>query len=183
MKKMFLKCTIFLSIMFLANLTFAQDMIILKTGDEIKSKVLEITPDLVKYTKWENQEGPSYSTNKSDIFMIKYANGTKDVFNTVSSLNTNVNQNSSDKFIGKWVNNGGGKGLNLGAVVTISSAGGSLVVSLNPKSGISEIQNTGTYEDGKIKVDLPYIGQTQITYSNEDGQPHIYLIGVKLDKQ
>jgi len=104
MKKMVLKCTIFLSIMVLANLTFAQDVIILKTGDEIKSKVLEITPDLVKYKKWENHEGPAYSVYKSDVFMIKYANGTKDVFNTVPTANSNTNQisNTSGKFLGVW---------------------------------------------------------------------------------
>lgn len=94
---MFLKCAIFISIMFLANLTFAQDMIILKTGDEIKSKVLEITPDMVKYKKWENQEGPAYSTNKSDVFMIKYSNGTKDVFNQSSNSVNQSTQNVSNE--------------------------------------------------------------------------------------
>jgi len=79
--------------MFLANLTFAQDIIILKNGEEIKSKVIEVSSDLIKYKKWENQEGPTYSSNKSDVFMIKYINGTKDVFNLSSN---SVNQSAQN---------------------------------------------------------------------------------------
>ena len=60
--------------------SYGQDIITLRTGDEIKSKVLEVNPDLIKYKNWTNLEGPIYSVVKGDIFMIKYANGTKDVF-------------------------------------------------------------------------------------------------------
>lgn len=59
----------------------AQDVIILKNGGELKAKVLEVLPDVIKYKKWDNQDGPSYSESKTNIFMIKYQNGTKDVFN------------------------------------------------------------------------------------------------------
>ena len=61
--------------------TNAQDVITLKNGDEIKSLVQEIGIDEVKYKKWDNQTGPIYIMKKSDIFMIKYQNGSKDVFN------------------------------------------------------------------------------------------------------
>jgi len=61
---------------------FAQDVIVLKTGDEIKATVSEVAIDVIKYKKFENLEGPDYTIKKSDVFMIKYANGTKDVFNT-----------------------------------------------------------------------------------------------------
>jgi hypothetical protein len=58
-----------------------QDNIILKNGDEIKSKVLEISPTELKYKKW-NQESPIYSILKKDVFIILYENGTKEVFET-----------------------------------------------------------------------------------------------------
>ncbi len=61
--------------------SYSQDNIILKNGDEIKSKVLEVLPDVIKYKKWENQDGPTYTSDKGAVFMIKYQNGTKDVFN------------------------------------------------------------------------------------------------------
>ena len=59
------------------------DNIILKNGNEIKCKVEDIGLDVVKYKKCENITGPSYSILKKDIFMIKYANGTKDIFNEI----------------------------------------------------------------------------------------------------
>lgn len=62
--------------------TFSQDVIILKTGEELKTKVEVIDIDIVKYKKFENQSGPTYSLEKSKIFMIKYENGTKDIFET-----------------------------------------------------------------------------------------------------
>lgn len=69
--------------------SFSQDIITLKTGDEIISKVLEVTTDQIKYKKWDNIEGPTYTSLKSEVFMIKYQNGTKDVFKTQESSNVN----------------------------------------------------------------------------------------------
>ncbi|MDR3350582.1 MAG: hypothetical protein LBN98_02895 [Prevotellaceae bacterium] len=64
---------------------FAQDMITLKSGEEIKAKVQEIGTDNVKYKKYDNQSGPLYTLMKSDIFIIKYENGDKDVFTAPSA--------------------------------------------------------------------------------------------------
>ena len=58
---------------------FAQDVIVLKSGDEIKSKVIEITPTEIKYKKFDNLDGPTIVILKSEASMIKYANGTEDV--------------------------------------------------------------------------------------------------------
>jgi len=62
----------------------AQDIIILKNGDEIKSLVQEIGVEYVKYKKFDNQSGPIYNVAITEIFMIKYQNGSKDVFNEVT---------------------------------------------------------------------------------------------------
>lgn len=72
------------------NNSFGQDFITLKNGDEIKSKVLEVNPDLIKYKNWTNMDGPIYSIPKGDVFMIKYANGTKDVFKVTVSSESNT---------------------------------------------------------------------------------------------
>jgi len=61
---------------------FSQDYIILKSGDEIKAKVIEINEHDVDYKKYSNINGPTYHLKKSEIFMIKYASGDKDIFNT-----------------------------------------------------------------------------------------------------
>lgn len=60
---------------------FSQDIIFLKTGEEIKSIVNEIDLNVIRFKKVENLKGPVYTLEKSKIFMIKYDNGTKDVFN------------------------------------------------------------------------------------------------------
>lgn len=80
------------------------DNIILKNGTEIKCKVEDIGLDVVKYKKCENLTGPSYSILKKDIFMIQYANGTKDVFKDVQetqqqpNTQSNSNQNNTQQY-------------------------------------------------------------------------------------
>lgn len=78
MKKLLLTLTGILSITW----SFAQDIIIKKNGEEISAKVTELTPVLVKYQRFDYPEGPIISLLKSDVFMIKYANGTKETFGT-----------------------------------------------------------------------------------------------------
>ena len=75
MKKLFVIIFFFLFIY-----TYAQDIIILQNGDEIKAKVTEILSGSVKYKKYSNQTGPTYSIDISEVFMIRYASGDKDVF-------------------------------------------------------------------------------------------------------
>lgn len=61
----------------------AQDIIIKRNGDEIKAKITEVGTTEIKYKKFETLEtSPIYSIFKSDVFMIKYADGTKDIFNS-----------------------------------------------------------------------------------------------------
>jgi len=62
--------------------TFAQDIITLKNGEDIRALVQEIGEVDVKYKKFDNPNGPNYTMKKSEIFMIRYANGSKDVFKT-----------------------------------------------------------------------------------------------------
>ncbi|MDL2256842.1 porin family protein [Bacteroidales bacterium OttesenSCG-928-I14] len=60
----------------------AQDVIVQNNGEEIKAKVTEVNIEDVKYKRFGNESGPTYTLSKSDIFMIKYENGEKDLFNT-----------------------------------------------------------------------------------------------------
>jgi hypothetical protein len=62
---------------------YAQDQLTKRNGDELTVKVIEITPAEVKFRRADNLDGPLISIWKSDVFMIRYANGTKEVFNTV----------------------------------------------------------------------------------------------------
>jgi len=58
----------------------AQDILIKRNGEELNVKVLEITLNEVKYKRFDYLEGPTISILKSDVFMIKYENGSKTVF-------------------------------------------------------------------------------------------------------
>jgi len=60
----------------------SQDLIIKKNGEEIIVKILEVNLSVVKFKKNDNLNGPTFEMLKSDIFMIKYENGTKDIFNS-----------------------------------------------------------------------------------------------------
>lgn len=65
----------------------SQDLIILKTGDEIKSKVIKVGLSEIEYKK--DSTSPMYAIKKSEVFIIKYENGTKDVFvNNESNVRT-----------------------------------------------------------------------------------------------
>ncbi len=58
----------------------AQDVIIKRTGDEIKAKITELGTETLKYKKWEKQDGADYVIKKSEVLMIRYEDGTKDIF-------------------------------------------------------------------------------------------------------
>jgi len=72
------------------------DEIIMRNGDIILAKVKEVGVSEIRYVKCSNPDGPIYSTLKSEIFMIKYANGDKDVFKEESG--SSVGSSSSGTF-------------------------------------------------------------------------------------
>jgi len=74
---------------------FAQDIIILKNGDDIQAIVQEVETNEVKYKRFDNPNGTNYVLKKSDIFMIRYENGRKDVF-AGSALPAEKQQQTAD---------------------------------------------------------------------------------------
>ena len=77
----------------LFNTLQAQDLILKRNGDEINAKIEEVGINEIKYKKFDNQDGPLYTIIKSEVFMIKYANGTKEVF-TTDAVNANATNNN-----------------------------------------------------------------------------------------
>ena len=68
---------------------FSQDVIVKNDKTELKVKVMEILPEMVKFKYTERSEGPLYSIYKSEIFVIIYADGKRESFITtpVTKLN------------------------------------------------------------------------------------------------
>lgn len=89
--------------------SFAQDVIVKKDNSTILSKVLEISVTEIKYKKWSNQDGPTYSIKITDVLSINYSNGDIDRFSTDSeasaekseaTLETVSNNKKSDNISG-----------------------------------------------------------------------------------
>lgn len=64
----------------------AQDIITKKDGTDIKAKITEVNASEIKYKRFDNLEGPTYTMNKADILLVRYENGTNDVFDTPSTI-------------------------------------------------------------------------------------------------
>jgi len=58
---------------------FAQDIIIKKSGEEIKAKILEVAINEIKYKRYDFQDGPLYTLSKDDVLLIRYENGVNEV--------------------------------------------------------------------------------------------------------
>lgn len=80
---------------------FPQDIITNKSGDDIQAKVTEITTTEIKYKKYDNQNGPIFTLLKSDVLMIRYENGSKDIFTESQNTSSATNESSDLAFKGK----------------------------------------------------------------------------------
>jgi hypothetical protein len=87
-----IRLKIFLVLLLLNQINLiAQDEITFRSGDILKAKILEIGAEEIVYKKSDNLSGPSYNVKKDLVFMIKYENGTKDVFGTAIPAAGNKN--------------------------------------------------------------------------------------------
>lgn len=96
-----MKKTFFIGIILLCNfLTNAQDTIVKRNGDNILSKIIEISETEVKYKKFDFQDGPNFIEHKSEIQLIKYSNGTRDEFKIQPNTVAKTNESKSDYYAG-----------------------------------------------------------------------------------
>jgi hypothetical protein len=65
------------------------DLITLMNGEEILVKIVEIGTKDIRYKKCDNLNGPDYILPKTEVFMVKYPNGTKEVI-TPANAKSNV---------------------------------------------------------------------------------------------
>lgn len=72
-------------LMFGSSICFSQDIISVRDGDDILATITKVGPTEVEYKKFDNPDGPLYSILKSDILLIKYENGTHEVFDDLTS--------------------------------------------------------------------------------------------------
>ena len=102
MKKSLLPLFLCMAILLVVNVARSQDYVYLIDSDTIKSKVLEVNEDNVKYKDFENLDGPIYTINITRVDKIVYQNGKVDTFvftNTDHYSNENYNQNSNNGIV------------------------------------------------------------------------------------
>ncbi|WP_035563767.1 hypothetical protein [Hymenobacter sp. IS2118] len=72
----------------LSGTAHAQDLLTKRNGEELAVKVVEITPSEVKYRRTDNPDGPLITVWRTDVFMIRYANGAKELFDKAGAAAT-----------------------------------------------------------------------------------------------
>ena len=88
-----LKLFLIVSLLFVAGITKAQDVIVKKDSSTILSKVTKIGETEIEYKKWSNLDGPTYVIRISDVASINYQNGEVEHFSTKTE--TPANKESS----------------------------------------------------------------------------------------
>lgn len=95
-----------------SSYSFSQDTLYTTDGSVLAGRVTEINQDAIKYKKSSNPDGPVYVLNKSDIVLIEYQNGSKEVFKKTagsmdaSTANSNTNNNNNNNNDGVYANPG-----------------------------------------------------------------------------
>jgi len=84
-----MKNKLILLFLFASTQLLAQDIIIKTDGNEINSKVIEITLETIKYKKYEHLDGPIRNINIADVFMIIYENGDREKFSGITKKENN----------------------------------------------------------------------------------------------
>lgn len=65
------------------------DVLIMKSGDEIQAKILEVGESEIRYRACDNPDGPIMVISTSRVFKIKYANGSSQVIGNADSSKEN----------------------------------------------------------------------------------------------
>lgn len=76
-----------LILLFVASLAtlplFAQDIIVLKNGTIVRSKIMEVSSSEIKYKRHSNPDGPLFTLKATEIVSINYENGEVDHYDQV----------------------------------------------------------------------------------------------------
>lgn len=82
----------------------AQDVVVKKDGSTILAKVLEVNQDNIRYKKFSNPDGPTYTIGLSDVMAVNYENGEKETFD-VSATSVSESQSSQKQIERKAAGN------------------------------------------------------------------------------
>ena len=79
------------------TVSFSQDVLLFQDGNKKDVKILEITPEIVKYQKFNSSSQVVYTENKFDLIGVVFEDGEFEKFETIkSSYSKNRNSNLGD---------------------------------------------------------------------------------------
>jgi len=64
----------------------AQDLIVLRDGNVIEARVIEISPTEIRYRRFDHVDGPVIVVPSTNVLTIRFENGTIEIINTVSAV-------------------------------------------------------------------------------------------------
>ena len=80
-----MRCPIFLIFYLMISIVAAQDKLVFNNGEVVECKVVEITPEFIKYNKHSIPEGPLYTIYKREINSIVFENGEIELIRPISA--------------------------------------------------------------------------------------------------
>ena len=134
------------------------DKLIFRDGNELRVKVLEISPQEIRYKKCDMPDGPFYVSRKADIFMVKYANGTKELFEAttpqIGKPSAAPHKPTRKRYMNpKNTENDAVTALILGVVGILFFFYGSIHAIILGRNVIKEVKhNPATYNDGSAEM-------------------------------
>lgn len=91
------KLLLLLALVLAASLSaLAQDIIILKSSEKIKAKIVEISSSEIAYKKVNYLDGPTFRLDLSEVSSVIYANGDVQAFNVTSEGHGAVNTDNGN---------------------------------------------------------------------------------------
>jgi len=83
-----LKIFITISFIFISCFTFSQDYIILKSGEELKTKIISTKVDYISYRLYDDLSGKIRTIEIDEILLVRFKDGTKVIFDNTERLDS-----------------------------------------------------------------------------------------------
>ncbi len=126
----------------------AQDFIVLLTGQEISAKVTEITLTDILYQTPDSLDAPQKSISRQEVFMVKFANGAKELMQSAALADLEIEPLSPQKMaeLGRldarrFYNGSGALWGSAGSILVLGLLGPIIIAAVPPKVKPNEVSN------------------------------------------